>query len=81
MYYVVRSEFELLLLCDLLEFAVICVQEESTVEDVCKQIIKQWEECCSKSAAKKDADDGIVWLWFIPNTIFIVLDSELLSWE
>lgn len=60
MFYVVRSEFELLLLCDLLEFAVICVQEENTVEDVCKQIIKQWEDFCSKSAAKKDADDGIV---------------------
>ncbi|XP_005920390.1 coiled-coil domain-containing protein 43 isoform X1 [Maylandia zebra] len=34
--------------------------EENTVEDVCKQIIKQWEECCSKSAAKKDADDAEV---------------------
>ncbi|KAL3986804.1 Ras-related protein Ral-A [Sarotherodon galilaeus] len=33
--------------------------EENTVEDVCKQIIKQWEECCSKSAAKKDADDEV----------------------
>ncbi|XP_062264423.1 coiled-coil domain-containing protein 43 [Platichthys flesus] len=27
---------------------------EDTVEDVCKQIIKQWTECCSRSAVKED---------------------------
>uniref|UniRef100_A0A3Q0RWZ8 Coiled-coil domain-containing protein 43 n=1 Tax=Amphilophus citrinellus TaxID=61819 RepID=A0A3Q0RWZ8_AMPCI len=30
--------------------------EENTVEDVCKQIIKQWVECCRRSTAKRDAE-------------------------
>ncbi|XP_029945779.1 coiled-coil domain-containing protein 43 isoform X2 [Salarias fasciatus] len=30
--------------------------EEDSMEDVCKQIIKQWTEFCSRSSAKKDAD-------------------------
>ncbi|XP_070779711.1 coiled-coil domain-containing protein 43 [Enoplosus armatus] len=34
--------------------------DEDTVEDVCKEIIKQWTECCSQSAAKRDADDAEV---------------------
>uniref|UniRef100_A0A3B4X5K8 Coiled-coil domain-containing protein 43 n=1 Tax=Seriola lalandi dorsalis TaxID=1841481 RepID=A0A3B4X5K8_SERLL len=34
--------------------------DEDTVEDVCKQIIKQWTECCSRSAARRDADDAEV---------------------
>lgn len=38
---------------------VLCVQDEDSVEDVCKQIIKQWTECLSRSAAKRNADDGI----------------------
>nr|XP_020463041.1 coiled-coil domain-containing protein 43 [Monopterus albus] len=33
---------------------------EDTVEDVCKQIIMQWTACCSRSAAKRDADDAEV---------------------
>ncbi|XP_030592720.1 coiled-coil domain-containing protein 43 [Archocentrus centrarchus] len=33
--------------------------EENTVEDVCKQIIKQWVECCSRSTAKRDAEDEV----------------------
>ncbi|XP_039979537.1 coiled-coil domain-containing protein 43 [Xiphias gladius] len=33
---------------------------EDSVEDVCKQIIEQWTECCSRSAARKDADDAEV---------------------
>lgn len=33
--------------------------DEDTVEDICKQIIKQWTDC-SRSAAKKDADDAEV---------------------
>ncbi|XP_044036089.1 coiled-coil domain-containing protein 43 isoform X2 [Siniperca chuatsi] len=34
--------------------------DEDTVEDVCKEIIKQWTECRSRSAAKRDADDAEV---------------------
>ncbi|XP_029945778.1 coiled-coil domain-containing protein 43 isoform X1 [Salarias fasciatus] len=34
--------------------------EEDSMEDVCKQIIKQWTEFCSRSSAKKDADDAEV---------------------
>lgn len=34
--------------------------DEDSMEDVCKQIIKQWTEFCSRSAAKKDADDAEV---------------------
>uniref|UniRef100_A0A3Q0RZ59 Coiled-coil domain-containing protein 43 n=1 Tax=Amphilophus citrinellus TaxID=61819 RepID=A0A3Q0RZ59_AMPCI len=33
--------------------------EENTVEDVCKQIIKQWVECCRRSTAKRDAENAI----------------------
>lgn len=29
------------------------------MEEVCKQIIKQWTEYCNQSAAKRNADDGI----------------------
>lgn len=35
------------------------VQDEVAVEDVCKQIIKQWTDYISQSKAKKDGDDGI----------------------
>ncbi|XP_071781870.2 coiled-coil domain-containing protein 43 [Centroberyx gerrardi] len=31
--------------------------EEETLDDVCRQIIKQWTESCARSAAKGDADD------------------------
>nr|XP_057905050.1 coiled-coil domain-containing protein 43 [Doryrhamphus excisus] len=31
--------------------------DEDTLEDVCKQIIKQWAEYCSHSANKRDAGD------------------------
>ncbi|KAM7371587.1 hypothetical protein PAMP_008808 [Pampus punctatissimus] len=31
--------------------------DEDNVEDVCKQIIKQWTDWCNRSAAKRDADD------------------------
>ncbi|XP_028267704.1 coiled-coil domain-containing protein 43 [Parambassis ranga] len=34
--------------------------DENTIEDVCKQIIKQWTECSSRSAAKREADDAEV---------------------
>ncbi|KAM6966122.1 coiled-coil domain-containing protein 43 [Tautogolabrus adspersus] len=34
--------------------------DEETVADICKQIIKQWTEWRSRSAAKKDADDAEV---------------------
>uniref|UniRef100_A0A4W6CQT2 Coiled-coil domain-containing protein 43 n=2 Tax=Lates calcarifer TaxID=8187 RepID=A0A4W6CQT2_LATCA len=34
--------------------------DEDTVEDVCKQIIKQWTECCNRSSAKRSADDAEV---------------------
>ncbi|XP_047428257.1 coiled-coil domain-containing protein 43 [Mugil cephalus] len=34
--------------------------EEDTMEDVCKEIIKQWTECCSRSTAKRNADDAEV---------------------
>ncbi|KAM9393536.1 coiled-coil domain-containing protein 43 [Pholidichthys leucotaenia] len=34
--------------------------DEETTEDVCKQIIHQWMECSSQSAAKSDADDAEV---------------------
>ncbi|XP_038560324.1 coiled-coil domain-containing protein 43 [Micropterus salmoides] len=34
--------------------------DEDTVEDVCKEMIKQWTECHSRSAAKRDADDAEV---------------------
>ncbi|XP_056143854.1 coiled-coil domain-containing protein 43 [Lampris incognitus] len=34
--------------------------EEDTLEDVCKQIIKQWSECNAQSTAKQDADDAEV---------------------
>ncbi|XP_041634433.1 coiled-coil domain-containing protein 43 [Cheilinus undulatus] len=34
--------------------------DEDTVADICKQIIKQWIECSSRAAAKKDADDAEV---------------------
>ena len=34
----------------------LCVQDEDSVEDVCKQIIKQWTDYRSRLAAKKDAD-------------------------
>ncbi|XP_072299077.1 coiled-coil domain-containing protein 43 [Eucyclogobius newberryi] len=30
--------------------------EEDTVEDICKQIIKQWTDFCSRNAAKHDGD-------------------------
>ncbi|KAK7940585.1 hypothetical protein WMY93_003911 [Mugilogobius chulae] len=30
--------------------------EEDTVEDICKQIIKQWTDFCSKNSAKRDGD-------------------------
>uniref|UniRef100_A0A3Q0RX18 Coiled-coil domain-containing protein 43 n=1 Tax=Amphilophus citrinellus TaxID=61819 RepID=A0A3Q0RX18_AMPCI len=33
--------------------------EENTVEDVCKQIIKQWVECCRRSTAKRDAENEV----------------------
>nr|XP_019962396.1 PREDICTED: coiled-coil domain-containing protein 43 [Paralichthys olivaceus] len=33
---------------------------EDTLEDVCNQIIKQWTECRSRSAARGDADDAEV---------------------
>lgn len=35
------------------------MQDEDTVEDVCKLIIKQWTEWRNRSAAKTGADDGI----------------------
>ncbi|XP_042248624.1 coiled-coil domain-containing protein 43 [Thunnus albacares] len=31
--------------------------DEDSVEDVCKQIIKQWTDYCSQRAAKRDTDD------------------------
>ncbi|KAI3359120.1 hypothetical protein L3Q82_002661 [Scortum barcoo] len=34
--------------------------EEDTVEDVCKQIIKQWTEWNSRAEAKREADDAEV---------------------
>ncbi|XP_072225359.1 coiled-coil domain-containing protein 43 [Leuresthes tenuis] len=34
--------------------------DEDTMEDVCKQIIKQWTECSSRSAARKNAEDAEV---------------------
>ncbi|TKS92194.1 Coiled-coil domain-containing protein 43 [Collichthys lucidus] len=34
--------------------------DEDSVEDVCKQIIKHWTECRSRSAAKRNADDAEV---------------------
>ncbi|XP_059204273.1 coiled-coil domain-containing protein 43 [Centropristis striata] len=34
--------------------------DEDTVEDVCKQIIKEWTDCRNRSAAKSDADDAEV---------------------
>lgn len=44
---------------------VICVQDEETVEDVCKQIIKQWAECRSRATAKSDSGDGIYFTWIL----------------
>lgn len=35
------------------------MQDEVAVEDVCKQIIKQWTDYSSQSKAKNDSDDGI----------------------
>ncbi|CAN9505494.1 unnamed protein product [Ophioblennius macclurei] len=34
--------------------------DEDSMEDVCKQIITEWTEFCSRSAAKKDTDDAEV---------------------
>ncbi|XP_068193446.1 coiled-coil domain-containing protein 43 [Antennarius striatus] len=34
--------------------------DEDAVEDVCKQIIRQWTDCCSRSAAKRDTGDAEV---------------------
>uniref|UniRef100_A0A3B5A622 Coiled-coil domain-containing protein 43 n=1 Tax=Stegastes partitus TaxID=144197 RepID=A0A3B5A622_9TELE len=34
--------------------------DEDTMEDVCKQIIKEWTEYCSRSAAKRNAEDAEV---------------------
>lgn len=34
--------------------------EEDTVEDICKQIIKQWTDFCNRTSAKKDGDDAEV---------------------
>ncbi|KAJ0057846.1 hypothetical protein NL108_002973 [Boleophthalmus pectinirostris] len=31
--------------------------EEDTVDDICKQIIKQWTDFCSRNSAKKDGED------------------------
>lgn len=56
-----------LIALDLLALLVVCVQDEDTMEDVCKQIIKQWTEWCSKSAAKRNADDGISVTWIHPH--------------
>ncbi|KAG8006809.1 Coiled-coil domain-containing protein 43 [Nibea albiflora] len=36
------------------------LEDEDSVEDVCKQIIKHWTECRSRSAAKRNADDAEV---------------------
>lgn len=36
------------------------VQDEVAVEDVCKQIIKQWTDYSNQSKAKRDSDDGIL---------------------
>lgn len=33
--------------------------EEDTLEEVCQQIIKQWTECRSRSAAKNQAEDEV----------------------
>lgn len=35
------------------------MQDEDSVEDVCKQIIKRWTEWIHQSAAKRESDDGI----------------------
>lgn len=37
----------------------VSVQDEVAVEDVCKEIIKQWTDYSSQSKAKNDSDDGI----------------------
>lgn len=55
--YLDRKQAELYLNTHLLPC--FCVQDEDTVEDVCKQIIKRWTEYCSQSAARRDGDDGI----------------------
>lgn len=34
--------------------------EEDTVEDICKQIIKEWTDFCSRTSTKKDGDDAEV---------------------
>lgn len=52
------------------------VQDEVAVEDVCKQIIKQWTDYNNQSKAKKDSDDGISLLLvfsfvlFFPDYVF-----------
>ncbi|XDV13145.1 hypothetical protein PO909_001625 [Leuciscus waleckii] len=33
--------------------------EEDTLEEVCQQILKQWTECCSRSAARNQAEDEV----------------------
>ncbi|XP_026181002.1 coiled-coil domain-containing protein 43 [Mastacembelus armatus] len=33
---------------------------EDTVEEVCRQIIRQWTTCCSRADARRDADDAEV---------------------
>lgn len=38
------------------------------MEDVCKQIIKQWTEWCSQSSAKRESDDGIHLTLIHPHT-------------
>lgn len=43
------------------------LQDEDSVEDVCKQIIKQWTECCNQAAARR-TDDGIYVTFIHPHS-------------
>lgn len=49
---------------------VLCVQDEDSMEDVCKQIIKQWTDYRSRLAAKKDAD-GISVTLIYPHSSYL----------
>ncbi|MEQ2275012.1 Coiled-coil domain-containing protein 43 [Xenotaenia resolanae] len=36
------------------------VKDEDTIEEVCKQIINHWKECCNRLAARQNTDDAEV---------------------
>ena len=48
------------------------MQDEDSVEDVCKQIIKQWTDHCSQSA-KHVADDGSIIIIIIIILIIMII--------